>query len=236
MTLSQDAAKRVFDVAVSATALVLISPLLALIAIAIRLDSRGRVMFRQERLGRFRLPFTLLKFRTMIENAPDYRNADGSSFNAPNDARVTRLGNFLRRTSLDELPQLCNVLFGEMSLVGPRPDQMDQAQFYSGEEWRRTLVKPGITGLAQVSGRNSISWAERKQMDIEYVSRQSLLLDLKILWRTIPYVIGSRDVFIRQHERAGRKTALTETGSRKTALMETAGRMPALPAFPEEGV
>ena len=198
MTLQQDAAKRVFDIIVSAIALVLTSPLLAFIALAICLDSHGRVMFRQARLGRFMLPFTLFKFRTMIENAPDYRNADGSSFNSANDARVTRLGLFLRRTSLDELPQLLNVFAGEMSLVGPRPDQVDQSQFYAGEEWRRTLVKPGITGLAQISGRNSISWAERKQMDLEYVARQSLALDLRILWRTIPYVIGSHDVFVNQ--------------------------------------
>jgi len=198
MTLSQDAAKRVIDVAVSATALVLVSPLLLLIAIAIRFDSRGPVLFQQARLGRFSVGFTLFKFRTMIENAPDYRNADGSSFNSAGDARVTRLGHFLRRTSLDELPQLFNILAGEMSLVGPRPDQVDQAKYYAGEEWRRTLVKPGITGLAQISGRNSISWAQRKEIDLEYVSRQSLLLDLKILSRTIPYVLGGRDVFISQ--------------------------------------
>lgn len=198
MTLSQDAAKRVIDIAVSATALVLVSPLLLLIAIAIRFDSPGAVLFQQKRLGRFSVGFTLFKFRTMVENAPDYRNADGSSFNSANDARVTRLGNFLRRTSLDELPQLFNILAGEMSLVGPRPDQVDQARFYAGEEWRRTLVKPGITGLAQISGRNSISWAQRKEIDLEYVSRQSLSLDLKVLCRTIPYVLGGRDVFINQ--------------------------------------
>lgn len=196
MKRSQRAAKRGIDIAVAAIALVLSSPLLALVAVAIRLDSRGRVIFRQARLGRFGRPFTLLKFRSMIENALDYRNDDGSSFNSPNDRRVTRLGHFLRRTSLDELPQLWNILAGDMSLVGPRPDQVDQLQFYAGEEWRRTLVKPGITGLAQISGRNSISWAERKQIDLEYVAQQSLWLDLKILWRTVPYVIGSRDVFI----------------------------------------
>lgn len=204
MTLQQDTAKRALDIAVATVALVAFSPLMVLIAIAICLDSRGRVMFRQARLGRFGVPFTLFKFRTMIEDAPDYRNADGSSFNAANDARVTRLGHFLRRTSLDELPQLLNVLTGEMSLVGPRPDQVDQAQFYSGAEWRRTLVKPGITGLAQINGRNSISWAERKQLDIEYVAHQSWLLDLRILWRTIPYVIGSHDVFINQVSEGGR--------------------------------
>ena len=146
-------AKRTMDVAISSTALVLLSPLFMLIAIAIRFDSTGSVLFRQKRLGRNGKPFTLYKFRTMIENAPDYRNADGSTFNSPSDERVTHVGNFLRRTSLDELPQLFNVLAGAMSLVGPRPDQVDQARFYRGDEWRRNLAKPGVTGLAQTSGR-----------------------------------------------------------------------------------
>ena len=197
MKLWEQVAKRIMDIAVSSTALALLSPPLALIAIAIRFDSSGSVLFRQRRLGRSGRPFTLYKFRTMIENAPDYRNADGSTFNSPSDQRVTRIGHVLRRTSLDELPQLFNVLTGAMSLVGPRPDQVDQARFYREDEWRRNLVKPGITGLAQTGGRNAISWAERKQVDLEYVERQSLLLDLKILWRTIPYVFLSRDVYIR---------------------------------------
>ena len=191
-------AKRIMDLAVSSAALVFLSPLFALIAIVVRFDSPGSVLFRQRRLGRNGRPFTLYKFRTMIEDAPDYRNPDGSTFNSPNDERVTRVGDVLRRTSLDELPQLFNVLIGAMSLVGPRPDQVDQARFYHGDEWRRNLVKPGITGLAQTSGRNAILWAQRKQVDLEYVERQSLLLDLKILWRTIPYVFLSRDVYISQ--------------------------------------
>ena len=189
-------AKRIMDLAVSSAALVFLSPLFALIAIVVRFDSPGSVLFRQRRLGRNGRPFTLYKFRTMIEDAPDYRNPDGSTFNSPNDERVTRVGDVLRRTSLDELPQLFNVLIGAMSLVGPRPDQVDQARFYRGDEWRRNLVKPGITGLAQTSGRNAILRAQRKQVDLEYVERQSLLLDLKILWRTIPYVFLSRDVYI----------------------------------------
>jgi lipopolysaccharide/colanic/teichoic acid biosynthesis glycosyltransferase len=156
------------------------------------------VLFRQERLGRGGVPFTLHKFRTMIENAPDQRNADGSTFIAPCDRRVTRLGRLLRSSSLDELPQLFNILSGEMSLVGPRPDQVDQARFYSGAEWRRNLVKPGITGLAQVSGRNAILWASRKQLDLEYVARQSVRLDLEILLRTVPCVLASRGIFVQQ--------------------------------------
>jgi len=196
MTIWQQTVKRAIDLAFSIIALVLLSPLLILIAIIIRLEGCGPIFFHQERLGHGARTFTLYKFRTMIENAPDLRNSDGSTFNSPRDPRVTRVGRILRRTSLDELPQLFNVLNGTMSLVGPRPDQMDQARFYSGEEWRRTVVKPGITGLAQINGRNAIDWAARKQVDLEYVARQSLLLDLNILWRTIPYVIGSRDIYI----------------------------------------
>jgi lipopolysaccharide/colanic/teichoic acid biosynthesis glycosyltransferase len=171
---------------------------MALVAIAIYLDSSGSVLFRQERLARGAVAFTLYKFRTMIVDAPDIRNADGSTFNSPADARVTRVGRFLRRTSLDELPQLINVLTGQMSLVGPRPDQVDQARFYSDAEWGRSVVKPGITGLAQINGRNAIPWAERTQIDLEYVGQQSLLLDLRILWQTIPYVLASQDIYINQ--------------------------------------
>ena len=198
MTVWQQAAKRAIDIAVSAVALVLLSPLFALVAIAVRFESPGAVVFRQRRIGRNGAPFTLYKFRTMIVDAPDIRNEDGSTFNSPGDARVTRAGNVLRRTSLDELPQLFNVFTGAMSLVGPRPDQVDQARFYGDAEWRRSVVKPGITGLAQINGRNAIPWSTRTRIDLEYVTRQSLLLDLRILWQTVPYVLGSRDIYINQ--------------------------------------
>ena len=198
MKMWQQAAKRAIDIAVSSITLVLLSPILASIAIAIRLDSIGPVLFRQQRLARGGMPFTLYKFRTMILNAPDIRNEDGSTFNSPADARVTRVGRILRHTSLDELPQLFNVLAGAMSLVGPRPDQVDQARFYVDAEWARSVVKPGLTGLAQINGRNAIPWAARTQIDLEYVAYQSLLLDFRILLQTIPYVLGSHDIYINQ--------------------------------------
>jgi undecaprenyl phosphate N,N'-diacetylbacillosamine 1-phosphate transferase len=198
MTMWQAVAKRAIDMAGSSMALVLLSPLMVLIAFAIRLDLSGSALFRQQRLARGGVAFTLFKFRTMIVDAPDIRNDDGSTFNSPADARVTRVGRFLRRTSLDELPQLFNVLIGEMSLVGPRPDQVDQARFYSDAGWSRSVVKPGITGLAQISGRNALPWAERTQIDLEYVGHQSLLLDLRILWQTIPYVLASQDIYINE--------------------------------------
>jgi undecaprenyl phosphate N,N'-diacetylbacillosamine 1-phosphate transferase len=196
MTMPQEHIKRALDVLISLAALIILSPFFALIAIAIRMDSRGVILFCQKRLGRHGVPFTLYKFRTMVENAPDFRNADGSTFNSAYDARVTAIGAFLRKTSLDELPQLLNILGGDMSLVGPRPDLVDQKQYYTGDEWRRNLVKPGITGLAQTKGRNAICWAERKQMDLEYVDNQSIKSDLQILMRTIPYVLLSRDIHI----------------------------------------
>jgi lipopolysaccharide/colanic/teichoic acid biosynthesis glycosyltransferase len=196
MKMWQAAIKRTIDTSVSLTALLVFSPALAVIAIAIRLDSLGSILFKQQRLGRGGRPFTLYKFRTMVVDAPDLRNQDGSTFNSAFDARVTRVGRFLRRASLDELPQLFNVLTGEMSIVGPRPDLVDQSRFYSAAEWRRSVVKPGITGLAQISGRNAIRWAARTQIDLEYVGQQSLLLDLTIMWQTIPYVLTSQDIYI----------------------------------------
>jgi lipopolysaccharide/colanic/teichoic acid biosynthesis glycosyltransferase len=198
MTLLQDFIKRCFDIVVSFVALIALSPVFLLIAVAIRLTSKGPVMFHQERLCRGAAEFTLYKFRTMIDNAPDLRNADGSTFNSTTDIRVTSVGRILRSTSLDELPQLINVLLGSMSLVGPRPDQVDQEEFYVGDEWKKNLAKPGITGLAQINGRNAISWTERKQLDLEYVERQSLTLDLEILLKTIPYVLSRGDVYIDQ--------------------------------------
>jgi undecaprenyl phosphate N,N'-diacetylbacillosamine 1-phosphate transferase len=196
MTKLETIAKRGLDITGSTIGLVLLSPLFVLISIMLRLDSPGRIFFCQARLGRGSRPFMVYKFRTMNENAPDIRNADGSTFNAERDPRVTRVGRVLRTTSLDELPQLLNILTGRMSFVGPRPDQVDQASYYKAEEWRKHLVKPGITGMAQINGRNSINWASRKQLDLEYVANQSLRLDLHILCRTFPYVLKRRDVFI----------------------------------------
>lgn len=170
------------------------APLLAACGLAVRLSSPGPVLFAQWRLGLRGRPFRLYKFRTMRYGAPDIRNADGSAFSSAEDPRVTRAGHFLRQTSLDELPQLVNVLFGDMSLVGPRPDQVDQLSYYTVEERRKLDAKPGLTGLAQIGGRNSIPWQERKRLDIAYVENQSLLLDCRILLRTIPYVLLRKDI------------------------------------------
>jgi lipopolysaccharide/colanic/teichoic acid biosynthesis glycosyltransferase len=191
---ASDAMARVRDLLIASVLLLLLSPVLLLCALAVRRSSAGPVLFKQRRLGQHGRPFQLLKFRSMYHNVPDVRNADGSAHAGNDDPRVTPVGRFLRNTSLDELPQLINVLMGDMSLVGPRPDQVDQIRFYTETEKRKLNVKPGITGLAQVGGRNNISWDRRKALDVEYVDRQSFRLDLTILARTIPCVLLGRDV------------------------------------------
>ena len=187
--------KRLFDVVFSAAALVFFAPLMAAIAILIRVSSPGPAIYRSPRVGHRGRRLDMLKFRTMAAGAPDLRNADGSTYNATDDPRVTRVGAWLRRTSLDELPQFWNVLKGEMSVVGPRPDLLDQQAFYASEDFRRLDVRPGITGLAQTAERNAASWAERRKLDLEYVDSHTLAGDLRILARTIPAMFHGRGVY-----------------------------------------
>ena len=177
--------KRVMDVVVAAVALVLFSPWLGLLALLIRLESPGPAFFRQRRLGRWGTVFTLYKLRTMVDGAPLVLHPDGSTCVVEGDPRVTRLGGRLRAHGLDELPQLLNVLKGEMSLIGPRPDHDFQLPQYRGRDHRKLAMRPGITSLAQVSGRNTLSWRERMALEVEYVDRFSLWLDLRIACRTL---------------------------------------------------
>ena len=186
--------KRAIDLIVAGVALLLLSPVMLLVAIAVRFTSAGPALFRQERRGRGGRLFTLLKFRTMSCGAPDLRNPDGSAFSAPDDPRVTPLGQFLRASSLDELPQLLNVLKGDMSLVGPRPELPDQIRFYSDNDKRRLCVRPGLTGLAQVCGRNGLSWERRRQLDVDYVDHRSLPLDARLLLATVPLVFRRQGI------------------------------------------
>lgn len=187
-------AKRLLDITVSAIALIVLAPVLAVCALLLRRGSPGPILYSQPRLGLYGRPFRLWKFRTMHAGAPDIRHADGSAFTGDHDPRVTPAGRFLRTTSLDELPQLWNVLRGDMSLVGPRPDQVDQRRFYTESENRKLDVKPGLTGLAQISGRNQIPWEKRKALDVEYVEHRSMWLDLRILGKTIPYVCLRKNI------------------------------------------
>jgi undecaprenyl phosphate N,N'-diacetylbacillosamine 1-phosphate transferase len=190
----QDFLKRATDIVGALIALLLFGLPMLVVAILIRITDPGPVFFRQSRLGRNGVPFRIFKFRSMKVNAPDIRNADGSAFSGDDDPRVTKIGRFIRKTSLDELPQFFNVLFGQMSMVGPRPDQEDQIKYYTEEEKQKLLVKPGITGLAQISGRNSISWDQRKQLDVEYAKTRTFFGDLGIIFKTIPYVLLRRGI------------------------------------------
>ena len=185
-------ARRLIDIAVSAVALVLMAPLLALAVLAIRLESRGRAIYRQRRAGKDGKAFDVFKLRTMVDGAEHI--GAGLAVNV-NDSRITRVGAFLRRTSLDELPNLLNVLRGEMSLIGPRPTLPVQVNQYSERQRRRLAVKPGITGWAQVNGRASLPWAERIELDLYYVEHRSLALDLRILARTPTMVLGGAGLY-----------------------------------------
>jgi sugar transferase EpsL len=182
------AIKMLCDRFIAAIALVLLSPLMAILAFLVRLSMGQPVLFRQQRPGKSALPFTVFKFSTMSQ----MRGPDGMLL--PDADRLTALGRFLRTASLDELPQLWNVLRGEMSLVGPRPLMMNYLERYTPEQARRHEVLPGITGWAQVKGRNSLSWEQRLQLDIWYVDHWSLWFDLKILVLTIFKVLSRDDI------------------------------------------
>jgi len=196
-------ARRTLDLLVAGTVLLVLAVPLLLIAIAIRIDSGGPALFRQQRVGRDRRTFTMLKFRTMYRDADvaphreyvrtlidgeDNRHG-GELYKLSVDNRITRVGGFLRRWSLDELPQLINVLFGQMALVGPRPVIPYEVEMYPDAYLRRFKVKPGLTGLWQVSGRNERTYDEMVRFDIEYAESASLMLDLRILAKTMPVVL-----------------------------------------------
>jgi lipopolysaccharide/colanic/teichoic acid biosynthesis glycosyltransferase len=172
---------RILDVVLAAALLLVAAPLLALAALAIRLESRGPVFYRQRRVGRDGEPFELWKLRTMV---PGAELMGAGIYVLEGDARITRVGRMLRRFSLDELPNLMNVLRGEMAIVGPRPTVQEQVDRYTDRQRRRLEVKPGITGWAQINGRTSLSWPERIELDVWYVEHRSMRLDLRILART----------------------------------------------------
>ncbi len=191
--------KRVFDLAVSVVALLAVSPILLGTALSIRLSSRGPAIFRQRRMGMNGREFTLYKFRTMVQGAEALKSQlssrnemDGPVFKIQDDPRVTPLGKWLRKLSLDELPQLFNVLRGDMSLVGPRPPVPGEVEKYERWQRRRLSMRPGITCIWQVSGRNSVNFRRWMEMDLEYIDNWSLFLDFKILLKTIPAVLTSR--------------------------------------------
>jgi sugar transferase EpsL len=175
--------KRLLDLVLASVLFAPAAPVTLLCAILIKLDDGGPVLFRQERVGRDGKPFDVLKLRTM------HHGESNPLF--PSDDHITRVGRVLRRLSLDELPQLVNVLRGDMSIVGPRPTLPYQVARYTDEQRRRLSVRPGLTGLAQVRGRNTLTWAERIELDLEYLGRQSIWFDLKVLALSVPVVVGA---------------------------------------------
>ncbi len=185
--------KRFVDLAGAAVGLVFLSPVFLSVALAIFLRMGCPVLFRQKRPGLQGRPFVIYKFRTMVNK----KEQNGSFLS--DEQRLTVLGRFLRSTSLDELPELLNVLKGEMSLVGPRPLLMEYLERYTPEQARRHEVKPGITGWAQVNGRNALTWGEKFELDVWYVDHRSLWLDLKILWMTVSSVLRREGVSARRH-------------------------------------
>ena len=185
MTQSYDRAKRPLDVAIAVALFVLTLPIQTIIALVVRCRLGSPVIFRQTRPGLHGAPFEILKFRTMLDFNPSLGLVDDAS-------RMTPLGRWLRATSLDELPSLWNIIRGDMSLVGPRPLKMQYLELYSPEQARRHDVRPGVTGLAQISGRNALSWENKFRLDGYYVDHQTLLVDLKILLGTVRSVV-SRD-------------------------------------------
>lgn len=195
-------AKRVFDLAIASTVLLVFAPLMAALAISVRLSSPGPVLFRQERVGRNGEPFDVFKFRSMVVNAEELlddlsneNEGSGPLFKMKEDPRVTKVGDFLRKTSLDELPQLFNVVRNEMSLVGPRPALRSEMAEWDPALYDRLQVKPGITGMWQVSGRSGTTFAEYTRLDLYYVHNWSLLVDLSILAKTIPAVLKSEGAY-----------------------------------------
>lgn len=205
--------KRCLDFLLSLCAIIILSPVLLVLCILVRTKLGSPVFFRQERPGRNEQIFTLCKFRTMT----DERDANGELL--PDAVRLTKFGKFLRATSLDELPELFNILKGDMSIIGPRPLLVSYLPYYSEREKLRHSVRPGLTGLAQVSGRNFIDWDKRMEKDVEYVENLTLAMDLKVLWMTVKTVLGHSDEVAEDTNAVEgnfaeiRKKRLEETGS-----------------------
>ena len=187
--------KRFIDFCVALVAMPFVLLLCASVWVAIKLDDGGPLFHMASRIGKDGRIFKMYKFRSMIVDAPDLRMADGSTYNSADDPRVTKVGKFLRKTSLDEIPQLINVLIGDMALIGPRPDSAFYLEHYTPEERVILTVRPGITGWNQAINRNSVGTKEKLQADIYYVEHLSVMFDCKVIWLTIKSVLSHKDIY-----------------------------------------
>lgn len=188
--------KRLIDIITAILALPLWLLILLVVGPIIYFQDRGPIFYNAGRLGKNGKVFKMYKFRSMKMNAPDIRNADGSTYNAEDDPRLTSIGKFIRKTSIDETPQIINILKGDMSVIGPRPDLPEHMNLYEGEESRKLEIRPGVTGYSQAYFRNTIPWKERIINDIYYIDHLSLWIDIKIFFKTVVSVLKREDVYV----------------------------------------
>lgn len=190
--------KRVYDLVVSIVALPFVLIIIAVLAPIIHFEDKGPVFYNAPRVGKDGRDFKMYKLRSMRVNAPDLVMEDGSTYNGADDPRMTKIGAFMRRTSLDEIPQFLNVLKGDMSVVGPRPDLRRETELYEGDEGEKLTVKPGITGYAAVYGRNSLPWHDRLALDVYYVRNVTFALDVKVFFRTFATVFKQEGIYVEE--------------------------------------
>lgn len=188
--------KRICDLVVGIVALPFVLIIIAVLAPIIHLEDKGPVFYNAPRVGKDGRDFKMYKLRSMRVNAPDLVMEDGSTYNGADDPRMTKIGAFMRRTSLDEIPQFLNVLKGDMSAVGPRPDLRRETELYEGDEGEKLTVKPGITGYAAVYGRNSLPWHDRLALDVYYVRNVTFALDVKVFFRTFATVFKQEGIYV----------------------------------------
>ena len=194
--------KRVFDIIIALIAMPFLGILLLIVGPMIYFEDKGPILYNAPRVGKNGVEFKMYKLRSMKVNAPDLVMADGSTYNGEDDPRLTKVGSWLRKTSMDEMPQFINVLIGDMSVIGPRPDLKRETELYEGNEGDKLLVRPGITGYAAVYGRNSIPWKERLKLDVYYVEHLSFMLDAKVFFKTFSTIFKQEGIYVEQQSDA----------------------------------
>lgn len=210
--------KRFFDIIISLIALPFWLVIVIIIGPIIYFQDKGSIFYNAPRLGKNGKVFKMYKFRSMKINAPDLRNDDGSTFNSENDPRLTNIGKFIRKTSIDETPQILNILKGDMSIIGPRPDLPEHRELYEGNEERKLEVTPGVTGFNQAYYRNTVPWKERIQYDIYYIDHLSFWLDIKIFCKTIISVLSKKDIYITENNRIHVNESIQEASTANEKL------------------